>query len=895
MYGEHCAECPLRGTADPLSGRGPETARFVVVTGLPPFKPADYGKLLPSGAMTLMSRMFQDEGFAKEDFYFHPAVRCPHDPDIFTTKEKAAAAKACRNYCDETIQRIRPKVTVPLGGDACKQVFGRAVKITQVRGVPDKVEGIRGLVLPMLNPMQAVLYPQHKPTMVSDVATLGRLVDHGYNVTQASRAALGDYEIIEDLQFLVDARPEILAYDTENTSLRWFQPGPEASTYDSAIHGPDWRPGAAILTMQFSIEEGKGYLLPWDHPDAPRTPRQKARLKKQLRQLMCHDEVTIVGQNAKYDCAYTYAQTGIRYRIGGDTLMLAAIHDENAVTKNLDDLVKRFVPAMAGYADRFNATVDKSRMWELPLDRNFVDYGCGDADGTLRLYNALYPVIEEDERLLAHYYYVTLPGLNAFVSMELRGQHIDETHIAEFEAVMEAEVERQRLSLLRQVPRSIKRLHVEKGLKFSRKDFLLDILFRHPDGFKLKPKVFTKTTARLDADRKVPSTSSKDHLPYFYDDCPFTFELSEYVKQERILSTNVKGFQNKYLVDAMVRPTYSLHRTVTGRTASEDPNGQNYPKRGPIAKEYRKLFIAPEGYFYLEADLSQAELRIAGDMANDPTMIRIYREKGDIHTATALIVMSITMEEFRQLSKDEQKAARTKAKAVNFGFLYGMGWRKFVAYAKTQYGAVFTDKEAQRVREAFFDTYYKLPEWHRSVRAFAGKNGFVRSYSGRLRHLPMIWSEDEGVRAEAERQAINSPVQEFGSSLGVMSIGRINEEVDPEYLSIVGFVHDAIYAYVPKQYIEWGAKTLRYYMQSNPLEEWFGRRMKVPIIADASIGENLGEMYELGEFECGDDGEVAVGTYDFGKLWEKEPDKALYIPRQKIPRNNGRLVESIYR
>jgi DNA polymerase I-like protein with 3'-5' exonuclease and polymerase domains len=420
-------------------------------------------------------------------------------------------------------------------------------------------------------------------------------------------------------------------------------------------------------------------------------------------------------------------------------------------------------------------------------------------------------------------------------------------------------------------------------------------LFYHEDGFSLKPRVFTKTTAKLeDKNRRVPSTSTKDHLPYFFETCPFTYELSEYIKSARILGTNVKGFKKKYIVDSMVRPVYNMHIAVTGRTSSEDPNGQNFPKRGPIAMAYRKLFVAPPGYFVLEADLSQAELRIAGDMANDPVMIDIYRNRGDIHTATALIVMGTTMEKFRELDKKEQKDARTKAKAVNFGFLYGMGWRKFIAYAKTQYGVEFSEKEAQRIRVQFFQKYTHLSDWHKKMRAFAQTHKFIRSYSGRVRHLPMIDSQDEGVRSEAQRQAINSPVQEFGSSLGVMACGRLNEEVDPQYLSLVGFVHDAIYAYVPKQYLEWGAKTLRWYMESNPLEEWFNRKMRIPIVAEVGFGVNLSEIFEMGDFDIGEGGEVEVGSYDFTKLFSEDPSKALEVPRQRIPPNSGRLVNGLY-
>jgi len=876
-YGPSCAECPLRGKSDIFGMQGRSDASFVVVTDAPNWRPEAWGRYLSNASVSLLSKAMQSEGFVKEDFAYHPQVRCPYNPDEYTTKEKSKIAKCCRPYLVDAIRKHKPKVVIPLGVEASKQVFGRAVKITKVRGMPTRTEEFgRTVVLPMLNPVMVSIYPQHTSVFRADCSTLGRLADNDYNIQDSASSAMGEYEFIDDLQFLIDKRPDRIAYDTENTGLRWFAPD------------------AKILTMQFSVEPGKAYMLPWDHPDRPQSARAKSRLRRQLAKLLCNPDTIVVGQNAKYDAVYTYAQTGIRYPVGGDTLLLATLLDENSYTKNLDDLVKRYVPDMAGYADEFNSSVDKSRMIDLPLDAKFLAYGCGDADATIRLEEVLYGMVKADRKLLTHYEKVTLPGLNAFASVELRGLNIDENEVASFEAFMEQRVGEMKASLLRQVPKAIKRKHVEKGLEFSRPDFLRDILFYHEDGFCLKPKVFTKTTAKLDGNRRVPSTSTKDHLPYFYDSCPFTYELAEYIKSDRILGTNVKGFKKKYIVEGMVRPVYNLHVAVTGRTSSEDPNGQNFPKRGPIASAYRKLFVAPPGYFVLEADLSQAELRIAGDMANDPTMIGIYRNKGDIHTATALIVMGVTMEKFKELDKKAQKDARTKAKAVNFGFLYGMGWRKFIAYAKTQYGVEFSEKEAQRIRVAFFETYRQLPRWHAMMREFARKHKFVRSYSGRVRHLPMIDSQDEGVQSEAERQAINSPVQEFGSSLGVMACGRMNEEVDPRYLSLVGFVHDAIYAYVPMQYLEWGAKTLRWYMESNPLKEWFNREMKIPIVADVGFGVNLSEIFEMGEFDIGQDGEVEVGAYDFEKLWAEDPSKSLPVPEQRVPPNNGRLVHGLY-
>ena len=222
-----------------------------------------------------------------------------------------------------------------------------------------------------------------------------------------------------------------------------------------------------------------------------------------------------------------------------------------------------------------------------------------------------------------------------------------------------------------------------------------DVLFS-PDGLGLVPRVFTPTTAKLPKDQQIPSVSTKTHLPYF-DEHPFIPRLILYQQIAKLRSTYVgepawteeietpvyeprtkvqiattmrlvthapTGFW-KYL-DGLgyIHPSFMLHRTVTGRTASADPNGQNFPKRGPLAKAYRKIFVARPGYTFIECDLSQAELRIAAWMSGDPVMLDIYRSGGDIHIATALIVSNLSESAFAALPDHLKKEYRQKAKSV---------------------------------------------------------------------------------------------------------------------------------------------------------------------------------------------------------------------------------------
>jgi len=861
--------------------------------------------------VALVARKMTGAGFTGEDFRFTPACHCPYDPDAHVTKVKTAAHKQCRQHLLAEAESRKFEAIIPLGATAASQVFGRSTKITKVRGRINPSEELGVPVFPLMSPGVVVMYPQNEPVFDADIASFSRSVGAEFDVALAASQTTGEYEIVEDLQFLIDMDPDVVSFDTENTGLRWYQTGCDVRSYRPEIHKGKsiFAPKFQILTMQFTLESGKGYMLVWDHPENPIDEGRKPKLRNQLRRLLCAENRLVVGQNPKYDNVALWMTEGIRYRIGGDTLMLATLVDENMPEKNLATLTKIYVPEMAGYSDIFDSTYDKSRMWEVPISE-VLQYGCGDSDAAFRLYLKLEDIVSADPLQWAHYCRVSIPGLNAFASMETRGMYIDEGDaLAKFKAMMIEDVARQERECLAAIPRACrqsivndflkktndkgqlvnKNRSIEDALSFTRTDFVKQVLFTNPHGFRLKPKVFTASTKNLkDESLREPSTSAKDHLPYFFDTCPFTMQLAEYQKDRHLLTTNVLRFEENYIRGGKVRPNYHLHKAVTGRSNSDDPNGQNYPKRGARAMVYRTMFVPPPGgYFVVEADLSQAELRIAASMSGDKTMIEIYRVGGDIHKATALIVAGITLAQFETLPKKEQKELRQKAKAVNFGFLYGMGWRKFIGYAKTQYGVEFTEREAQRIRVGFFQKYRSLAPWHNAMRQFATDHKMVRSYTGRIRHLPMIDSPEEYIQQEAGRQSINSPVQETGSSLGVMALGRIDEEVDPEALLPVGFIHDAVVAYVKKEYLDWGLRTLKEYMQTTPMKDWFGRELKTPIVADVGFGLNLGEIHECEGFDL-------KKPFDYGSLRGKDGELLIEVPRQRIPPNNGRLARSAY-
>lgn len=286
--------------------------------------------------------------------------------------------------------------------------------------------------------------------------------------------------------------------------------------------------------------------------------------------------------------------------------------------------------------------------------------------------------------------------------------------------------------------------------------------------------------------------------------------------------------------------TFRLAGTATGRLSSGGAEGSSGINLQQIPRDtrYKRLIQARPGYTLAELDYSQIELRVAACLSGDPRMLDIYQTGGDIHTATA---GAVTGKSF------VDKSDRTKAKAVNFGFLYGMGVASFRDYARDSYGVDLTEDEAAEYRKRFFELYEGLPEWHRRTKEAATRNGYVETLFGRVRYLDGItyWS---GSRKEAAlRQAVNTSVQSVASDMMILALGLINRLIvnsDKYDAKIIATVHDSVLLEINRDGAEETARKAKYIMEHLPLKH-FGVTMDVPIEAGLAVGDRWGEMEEL--------------------------------------------------
>lgn len=303
------------------------------------------------------------------------------------------------------------------------------------------------------------------------------------------------------------------------------------------------------------------------------------------------------------------------------------------------------------------------------------------------------------------------------------------------------------------------------------------------------------------------------------------YELPKLLLQYKDIATRNKMFLNRWADDcyeSRIHPSFNLTNVVSGRTSCNNPNLQQVPR----TKDIRSLFCGSPGMILFEADYSQLELRIAAHYANERTMLKIYHEKGDIHTETARLFTN---------GRDPTKEERGKAKAVNFGFLYGMQAKKFVAYARDSYGQEFTQQEAEHIRNLFFAKYARLLPWHKEQEELCEMQGGVSNLFGRFRKLPLIYSANKWERASAARRAINTPVQGSGSDLLISAATQINQEL--KGVAWIGAtVHDSIIGECHVEDQEYVDSVIRRIMLHPKVLDDFGVELRVPLDIDIGWG-----------------------------------------------------------
>lgn len=837
-----CSLCKLCQTADIVCqiGFGPDQADIMVVSKMSNSKTYQQDLELELAEM----------GIKPTGIFFTQAIKCR----TFDQNASNGDIKTCKTYLDDEIATVKPKFILALGNEALLATVGRS-GITTYRGqVFDHPSGAK--VLPTISPSSVKRNPGQRPGYMADLRLFANLV-----LGRKSGIPKPNYAVI-------DTRPKL---DKLKRALKMT----DELYWDVETVSDYYKPDGKIVSLSATciLDTPSGpkrfvFALPLYHPDSPWRRKWKAVLKYLKKELEAIPKVT--AHNGMYDTKWL-RWLGIDIRFTFDTML--AIH---LLNENVQKGLKPQAQARLGVEPW---GIDTRNLLEKPLPA-ILEYNVLDTWYMYHIKQQLKQELKDQPKIAKVFKYIMMDGANDLVGSEMRGVWLDLERLKERTPIIRGKLSDIEDRIIKEagLGKSMSKLWmpgadnkkvvmdwpIQKVLKtrgpvyaepnFNASKFARWMLFEH-----LGLPILERGKEKPNGDPGEPSMAEAVMLQLKQDfpDQKVIPLMLERVGYQKTLSSFFEPYHELYDENHRIHTNFKMAGTVTGRLSSgkndadkisavrgdklRGVNLQQVP-RDPLV---RGVFGAPPGWSFVEADYSQVELRVVAYLSRDRTMLHLYKTGADIHLATASSVLGIPMS---QVTKDDRK----KAKAVNFGFVYGMGWRKFIATAFEKYNAVFTEEEAKAVRAAFFEQFSGLQPWHAKQRRLVNQYGRVQSPLGRVRHLPDIYSPDEGVRAEAERQAINSPVQSFGSDMAVLSMVEINKKFRKHKIKghCIGLVHDAINFEIRDDYVAQALPIIKDTMQDmSQIEKKFGVHVDIPIIADIKVGQHWGDAREIEEEE----------------------------------------------
>lgn len=842
----NCTLCKLHKTAEYvcLLGVGPQKCEVMFIGEAPGKREDDSGKPFVGKAGGVLEDFMSKQGFTREEVFITNAVSC-RPPD--NRKPTKAEIKSCNKWLAYQLAMVKPKFVLLLGATAYQAITGTA-GITKARGRPFEKDGIT--FLPTLHPASTFYDDRAADLIDLDFELFRKIVDGGGVPRERD---LNPISVRTWKQFdqMIAAMRGVVSYDIETTCL---YPWGEFIDTKKPEKG---RIEPLITSLGFGTSAGE-YTIPWRHPQSPWKPADLEKMLERIEEAM--DDCIIITHFGKIDALWIAVLHNRWWNkfFDFDTGMAHYNIDENAL-HGLKELAQFYFGAPDWDIDK-----GKDRLtWWHDLEKLTI-YHAHDLFYTRKLHSLLRDELKKDPAVERLFYHLTMPAVRLYIEIEYDGVCINKTKFGDCEK-----------ELRKQIAASEIRLRDEyvKGMRKRRApvpstEELEEINW---GSTKQVGKIFFENLGIAGVEQTKKGAWSTSESVMKRIDHPLAGEMIKFRGWRQQLSFFIEGWK-PYLVRQtlgdhvswFLHPSFKLHGTVTGRPSCEHPNLQQVPRDEFI----RSLITAPPGWTLIEADLEQIELKIVAELSRDPEMMNAFRKGVDIHWLTMIRELErgggmkeLVLDTARTAKQDksigyaealeivfnlgpalaseirkEWKEMRKRAKAINFGYVYGMWWKKFKLYARDNYDIIVTDEEAQESRKSFF-SLYRLEKWHDKQRSFARRNGYVRSLSGRKRRLPNAQlPEDTGERREAERQAINSPVQGFAPDIITMSMLQLREEFGRNKVRPCATVHDAILAWVRNEYLVPVLSRLLVIMQRPKLFDLFEIELDVPITAEGKVG-----------------------------------------------------------
>lgn len=442
---------------------------------------------------------------------------------------------------------------------------------------------------------------------------------------------------------------------------------------------------------------------------------------------------------------------------------------------------------------------------EYPLSRVSARYLGEEQSGTQAVFN-LYPALNEKLKELNMeklYREIELPLCLVLSDMERAGFYVDRKALYDFGESLNGDIERLQNSIWQ---------YAGHEFNINSPKQLGEVLFEElmlPSGKKTK----TGWSTNVDVMEKLRGKH------------PIVDEVLEYRTLTKLKSTYAEGLLKVIGEDGRIRSSFQMTVTATGRLSSTEPNLQNIPVRKKLGAEIRKMFVAGPGMVLVDADYSQIELRLLAHISGDEAMREAFLSGEDFHTVTASKVFGIPVEEVTPI-------LRSRAKAVNFGIVYGIS-----AFSLAQDIGVYPN-EAKAYMDAYLDKYHGVREYMEKIKAQARADGYVETLFHRRRWLPELKSSNFNVRSFGERVALNMPVQGTAADVIKLAMVNVHRRLKEEELEarLILQVHDELIVECPESEAE-RVRTLLEKEMENAVH------YSVPLIAEAHVGHSWAEAH----------------------------------------------------
>ncbi|WP_440054415.1 DNA polymerase I [Pseudoalteromonas sp. T1lg65] len=580
---------------------------------------------------------------------------------------------------------------------------------------------------------------------------------------------------------------ELVAFDTETTSLDYMQ--------------------AELVGMSFAVAPGEAAYLPIAH-DYVGAPEQlsKELVFSVMAPILADDSIKKVGQNLKYDQS-VLARAGLALNgIAFDTMLESYVFNSVATRHDMDSLALKYLGHKnISFEDIAGKGKKQLTFNQIELEKA-APYAAEDADITLRLHQHLWPLLTKEQTLQTVFNDIELPLLSVLSRIERTGVHID----CEMLAQQSLEIEK-RLQELEQEAFAL----AGEEFNLSSTKQLQGILFE-----KQGLPVIKKTP------KGAPSTA-EDVLQELAHDYPLPKLIIEHRGLAKLKSTYTDKLPKLINPETgRVHTSYHQAVTATGRLSSSDPNLQNIPIRNEAGRKIRQAFVADKGKQIVAADYSQIELRIMAHLSQDKGLLNAFAEGKDVHKATAAEVFSVPLEE---VTSD----MRRKAKAVNFGLIYGMS-----AFGLSRQLDI-PRHEAQHYMDKYFERFPGVLEYMERTRAEAAEQGYVETLFGRRLYLPDIKARNGARRKAAERAAINAPMQ--GTAADIIKKAMINvdkwlQTCSSEDIQLLMQVHDELVFEIKTEKVDEFSEQICRLMSG-------AASLDVPLLVEADSGDNWDQAH----------------------------------------------------